>query len=133
TMLTQRGSGVIEPPNISEFKNIISRALIFKAIYKTIRREFPAFQANITAYTVSITSKLVGDNISFDEVWRNQGVSSELHDQMYLWSQEVSAGLNGSARGRMISEWAKKSECWDYISSLDFSAPNPNIPELKLH
>lgn len=130
SLLTQQGQGEISLPSIAEFKQIVSRAILFKSIYKTVRREFPAFQANITAYTVAITSKLLMHQLSLEKIWKNQAISSELHDQMYLWSQEVSHALHSSANGRMISEWAKKPECWQHVSKQNFSAIRKGIPEL---
>lgn len=132
TLMTQKGNGTIPLPSINEFKHIIARALIFKAIYKTIRREYPAYQANITAYTVAITSNLIGEYIDLDLVWKQQGISTEFHDQMYLWSQEVSAALHQTSRGRMISEWAKKIECWQDLSNKDFAPVIRSIPELTV-
>lgn len=126
----QLDGGEARNPSISDFKDIISRVLLFKSIYKTIRREFPAFQANITAYTVAITSVLIGDSLNLQKVWLNQSVSKELHDQMYIWSQEIASRLYSTSNGRMISEWAKKPECWEQIKAFDFKSANANIPEL---
>ena len=129
-LMTQLGNGSIPLPNIREFKHIIARALLFKAIYKTIRREYPAYQANITAYTVSTTSKLIGEKINFDYIWKHQNISKELHDQMYVWSQQISDYLHQSSRGRMVSEWAKKQECWEIVSSKTYMPNKEDIPEL---
>jgi hypothetical protein len=131
TLLTQKGGGEIILPSIPEFKHIIARVILFKSIYKTIRKEYPSYQANITAYTVAITSKLLSERLSLDVIWTNQGISSELHDQMYLWSQEVSHGLHSSSRGKMISEWAKKQECWVHLSNQSFSELKYEIRELR--
>lgn len=132
-MILKQQEGGNEPklPGISDYKDIISHAIIFKSIYKTIRREFPAFQSNITAYTVSITSFLIGKRLDLNIIWSNQTISKELHDQMYTWSQQVASHLHSTSGGRMISEWCKKSECWEKIKPLTFSEVNPNIPELK--
>ena len=130
-LMTQQGDGTIPLPNITEFKNIVARALLFKAIYKTIRREYPAYQANITAYTVAITSRLIGKHLHLDYIWKHQGVSRELHDQMYIWSQEISDYLHQTSRGRMISEWAKKQECWEVVSGKTYVPSSDNIPELE--
>lgn len=114
-----------------DFKEIIAHAIIFKSIYKTIRREYPAFQANITAYTVSITSVLIRSELDLQKIWNNQSISRMLHDQMYIWSQEIAAYLHSTSNGRMISEWAKKLECWDRIRTSPFTELNKDIPELN--
>lgn len=130
-LLKQDGSGEIELPNIRGFKEIVTHAIIFKSIYKTIRKEFPAYQANITAYTVSITSKLLGSRLSLETIWTNQSISDELHNQMYIWSQQISEILHCSSKGKMVSEWAKKHECWEIVSNSTFSEIMYSIPELR--
>ena len=37
--------------------------------------------------------------------------------------------LHGSAAGRMVSEWAKKPECWDAVRGARFTDAMPGIPE----
>lgn len=130
-LLKQDGNGEIELPNIRGFKEIVAHAIIFKSIYKTIRKEFPAYQANITAYTVSITSKLIGSRLSLETIWTNQSISDELHNQMYIWSQQISEILHSSSKGKMVSEWAKKHECWAVVLNSTFSEIMYSIPELK--
>ena len=39
--------------------------------------------------------------------------------------------LHQSANGRMISEWAKKPECWDTVRSAAYPPLSPGIPERK--
>lgn len=131
-LLSSNGHKSIALPDRNEFKNIIARAILFKSIYKTIRREFPAYQAFICSYTVSITSKIIGENISLLLIWNNQSISEELHDQMFKWSQEVSNVLYESSNGRMISEWSKKPECWDIVKGSKFSCCRNDIPEFFL-
>jgi hypothetical protein len=38
------------------------------------------------------------------------------------WAKQVDEALQVSAAGRMVSEWAKKQDCWEYVRSL-------NLPE----
>jgi len=42
----------------------------------------------------------------------------------------VNGLLHDTARGRMVSEWAKKRECWEGMLEHTWSAPNPDIPEV---
>ncbi len=92
---------------------------------------FQAFQANITAYTVSVTAMMLGDRIDLDKIWTNQAVSHELLKQIETWARQVSDVLHDSARGKMISEWAKKPECRDAIFSASYSPVASGIPEVR--
>jgi hypothetical protein len=44
---------------------------------------------------------------------------------------EVHALLHESAKGKMISEWAKKPECWEIIKSGQYSDFDSGIPEFR--
>jgi hypothetical protein len=96
-----------------------------------INPRFPAFKANVTAYTVAVLSRLLGERISLDAVWQKQGISAGLGDQIIKWSDEVNHILHSSSGGRMISEWAKKKECWEILKAHTYSVPSDSIAELR--
>lgn len=118
-------------PTISDFKNMISKAIIYKKTSALVRPMFPAFQGNVATYLVAILSELYGSKFNFDRVWLNQDISSELRNQLKIWAEEVNNALHKSSGGRMISEWAKKAECWDAVKEFKYSPPADNIPELN--
>jgi len=116
-------------PDVSEYKRMIAQVIIFKAATRLINPRFPAFKANVTAYTVALVAHLLGDRINLDEIWKKQSISLQLGSQIVAWSDEVNALLYSSAKGRMISEWAKKRECWEGMLEHTWSAPQADIPE----
>lgn len=118
-------------PSTVEFKAIIAKAKLYREAQKLIRPMFQAFQANITAYTVSVTSMLVGDRVELDKIWNNQAISPELLRQIEIWARQVSDVLHESAGGRMISEWAKKPECREAVFAASYSPVSPSIPEVR--
>jgi hypothetical protein len=79
---------------------------------------------------VSVTAKLIGETIDLDRIWQQQDLSYQFKEQLRIWAPEVNALLHSSANGRMISEWAKKPECWNVISQGHYSPPRSDIPEL---
>lgn len=117
-------------PKVTDWKNMVSKAIIFKTAHKLIRPMFPAFQANVTAYTVSVLSDRLGGKLDLDKVWQRQAISERLQKQLQVWALEVNDTLHRSAEGRMISEWAKKTDCWQAVRSSLFSDPLDSIPEL---
>ncbi|MBY0473679.1 MAG: AIPR family protein [Nitrosomonas sp.] len=117
-------------PAVTEYKNMITKIIIFKSAQKLIRNNFPAFQANITAYTVAVVSKHLADKINLSLIWQEQKISKSLEQQILKWANEVYTVLQQSSRGRMISEWAKKSECWEQVQKHSFSAIDSEIPEV---
>jgi hypothetical protein len=100
---------------------MMAKAKLYRDAQKLIRPMFQAFQANITAYTVSVTAMMLGDRIDLDKIWSNQAVSHELLKQIETWARQVSDALHESARGKMISEWAKQPECSVNGGELDTS------------
>lgn len=118
-------------PDTSFFKALVAKALIFKAVHKTARPVVSAFLANVTAYTVAVISDSLGDSFDLDKVWLRQGVSQQLLDQAEVWAREVNDRLHETAKGKMISEWAKRPECKDAMFSRPFSSQRVDIPEVR--
>ena len=117
--------------DVAAYKQMITKAIIFKATHKLVRPMFSAFQANVAAYTVSVLSKNIGGRLDLDRIWQEQAISERLREQVQVWAREVNDTLNASANGRMISEWAKKAECWDAVLAGSLSPPLAGIPELR--
>ena len=48
------------PPDAAAYKHMIAKAIIFKTTHKLVRPMFPPFQANVSAYVVSILAHRLG-------------------------------------------------------------------------
>lgn len=118
-------------PNVSEFKKMIAKAIIFKATQRLVRPLVPAFQANVTTYTVSILSNRLGHRLDLEMIWLKQEISSKMKEQIKSWAMEVNKILLKTSDGRMISEWAKKPECWTAVRRANLSSPAEGIPEVR--
>ncbi|MYN45898.1 abortive phage infection protein [Pseudoduganella sp. FT93W] len=131
-MMTPGANGAPVLPDTVRYKQMIAQVIIFKAATRLINPRFPAFKANVTAYTVALLSRILGSRIDLDYIWQQQGISAELGEQIVTWSDEINAQLHLTANGRMVSEWAKKKECWALLSEHGYSVPLRNIPEVRL-
>lgn len=118
-------------PDVTAWKCMVAKAILFKTAHKLIRPMFPAFQANVAAYTVSILSERIGGRLDLERIWQSQNISGRLQDQIQIWAREVNDVLHQSANGRMISEWAKKAECWETVLQASLSDPLDGIPERR--
>lgn len=118
-------------PDVSTYKQMIAKAILFKRVQALVRPMFPAFQANITTYVVSLLSNRLGDRVDLEKIWLQQDISRELQSQIQTWASEVNKVLNATASGRMISEWAKRPECWEAVKDATFSSPIERIPEVR--
>jgi len=117
-------------PDVPSYKRMIAQAIIYKRTQSIIRQLVPAFAANVTTYLVALLAFKLGDQFNMDRVWLHQDLSGELKQQIQVWGQEVNGVLLQTAGGRMVSEWAKKPECWEAVRQGAYSQPVPGIPEL---
>lgn len=118
-------------PTVADYKTMIAKVKIYREAQKLLRPMFQAFQANVTAYTVSVLAARLGSRIDLDVIWVKQALSRELLAQIATWAREVNDVLHVSAGGRMVSEWAKRPECKEAVMGASYSAPAPKIPEVK--
>jgi AIPR protein len=118
-------------PNGADFKAMMAKAKIYREAQKLLRPMFQAFQANVTAYTVSVLSEKLGSRIDLDRIWAKQAVSPQLLSQIATWAKEVHVALHSTSGGRMVSEWAKRPECKEGVMDADYSEPLADIPEVK--
>lgn len=118
-------------PDVPGFKRMMAKAILFKATQKLVRPMFPAFQANVATYVVSLVANRLGADIDLDKIWVKQDLSEQLKGQVQAWAVEVNKVLHDTAQGRMVSEWAKKPECWEAVQSARYSDPSSEIPETR--
>lgn len=127
---SETGEEIKELPDLDDYKRMIAKTIFFKTVQKLVRPQFPAFQANITAYTVSVAAWLIGQKLDLSKIWYQQDLSEQLKQYLISIAKRVGEILHQTSRGRMVSEWAKKPECWDAVIENDFAVPDSNIPEL---
>jgi hypothetical protein len=110
---------------------MIAKAILFKKTQSLVRPMFQAFQANVIAYLVSLLANRLGERLDLEQVWVKQDISDQLRHQLRTWASEVDAILRDTAGGRMISEWAKKPECWEAVRTANYSVAFEGIPEIR--
>ncbi len=117
-------------PDVAAYKAMIAQAILFKKTTALVRPMFPAFQGNVANYLVSVLAIRLGDKISLEKIWARQDISDALRQQLRTWAVEVNEVLHRLSNGRMISEWAKRPECWEAVRSASYSKVVGTIPEL---
>lgn len=110
-------------PDVQQFKMFIAQAIIYRRAEKLIRPTFQGFHANITAYTVAIIADRMGQNISLNTIWQEQKISDAFVSLILQWSKEVNHVLRLSAGEKIVSEWAKKDDCWKIVREHSYSSP----------
>ena len=118
-------------PDAPAYKVMIAKAILFKKAHALVRPMFPQAQANVAAYVVSLVANRLGQKLELDKIWLRQDISPELRLQIQTWATEVNKVLHDSAAGRMISEWAKKTECWEVVRNATYTEHKAGIPEIR--
>jgi hypothetical protein len=126
----EHGGGLI--PDERWYKNFVAKAIIFRSTQDVVKdQKFPAYQAIISAYTVSCLAQTFGERFDLDLVWSRQSISPELKSSIKSWTVSIDKALRRSAGGRMPSEWAKKVECWDSLKEIRIEPTDPMPLELQ--
>lgn len=128
---TPEGVPPSPPSNVVTYKRMIAKAILFKKAHALIRPMFPAFQGNVVSYLIAVVADRVGDRIDLEKVWISQDISPAFRRQLQVWAPEINAVLHRSADGKMISEWAKKPECWNAVRLASYSPICDGIPEIR--
>jgi hypothetical protein len=120
-------------PDDAWYRAFVAKAIVFRAVQAIVKaKKFPAYQANITVYTVACLSWKSGGRIDFDRVWSEQSLSKHLRSTIESWVIQIDLKLRETAGGRMPSEWAKKVECWEALRDAPLELPDPLPPELQV-
>lgn len=115
------------------YRQFVAKLLLFQAVQDVVKSlKFPAYQANITAYTASLLAYRCGSQLQYEDIWNRQSVSPEFKVLMAEWARTVDGELRRTAGMKMPSEWAKKSDCWQAIRVAEVNVPPGGIPELSV-
>lgn len=113
-------------PDAAWFRRLVGIAIMHRSLLKVVRRaRYPAYQANIVAYTLAWLGWCTGGRVDFDLIWASQGVTPELEALFEQWARSADLVLRSTAGSRMPTEWAKKPECWEA-----FKAAVPALPSV---
>jgi len=112
------------------YKCLIGKAIIFRRLEKIISnldwyKQDPGYRANIVAYTLAWLGYYAdskGKTINFIDIWEKQELSPVMVKAMEAVAKAVRDSLVDTPTGiSNVTEWAKKSGCWDRIRG--FSIP----------
>jgi hypothetical protein len=109
-------------PDANYFRDLVAKAIIFKQAERLARQfKFPAYRANVIAYTVSLIAHRTAGRVNLQRIWNDQAVSLDLENLMRDWMPQIYDEIVESAAGRNVTEWCKKEECWRHIQTMDLT------------
>lgn len=115
--------------NESYFKDLVSKAIIFKAIEKVISesewyKENRAYRAQLVPYTFSkfvLELKKIGLSPNYSMIWNLQSIPNEYLVEFKSCSYLAFKHINDSNRSILnIAEYCKREVCWTEFKKVEF-------------
>ncbi len=75
------------------------------------------YRANLVAYAIMILSAKTAKRFPWRKIWLNQALPSEIDQALRIAIPGCDAAIRESAGKRNVTEWAKKSECREFVLS----------------
>ena len=117
------------------FRKYCSISILFNKTTKVIKdnNDISGYRSQLLNYTISLLSYHTSRKINFDIIWADQNISSQLQEIIKSWSFKIYEIIQKTAKGKNISEWCKKEECWEDIMDRSFTFTNtpPEFTNLK--
>lgn len=124
--------GVEWKPDSDYYKDLIAKAIIFKAATGIVRRvQIPAYQANIVTYTIGYLVHRAAGRINLRKIWERQEISEGVKEAIQTWCPEIFDKIIETAGDRNVTEWCKKEDCWQEIRGLKLPVPAKLEREMK--
>lgn len=113
------------------FRESIAKAIIFRATESIVSARpwyDGGYRAQVVAYTIAKLAwdlKRKGKGINFDVIWRSQSVPVELREALIVGADSLRVAITEPPAGlvRNVTEWAKKTACWQRVEDLKVEWP----------
>jgi len=122
-----------KPPRVDTAycERLVAKAILFRVTEKIVSaRQFGGYRANIVTYTIAKLAHETGQRIDLDGIWHEQRLSPTLVAAIDQLCVPVHAVITKPVRVANITEWAKRSECWNRVLEIEWTAPDRLRDEL---
>ena len=117
------------------FQKYCAISILFNKATKIIKENevIGGYRSQVLNYTISLISYHTSRKINFDLIWADQDISNQFKDLINKWSLKVYEIIQDTSKGRNVSEWCKKEECWEEVTDRNFSftVTPPEFTNLK--
>lgn len=105
-------------PNEEYYRHLIAKAILFRQTEKLVQKQqFGGYRANIVTYTIAYLSFKTAQRINLEQIWREQGLSPALEQEIVKISKFVQLLIVNTPGGSNVGEWCKKEKCWHAVRS----------------
>ena len=119
------------------YRSAIARAIMFRRMERLVTEQpwyEGGYRANIVAYGIAKLGHDVDKlkmAVDLDGIWREQKLTIALERALVLAARAVHEVLVNPPSGvRNVTEWAKRSGCWDAVKKVKLSWPGDWVNEL---
>jgi hypothetical protein len=117
------------------FQKYCAISILFNKATKIIKENevIGGYRSQVLNYTISLISYHTSRKINFDLIWADQDISNQFKDLINKWSLKVYEIIQDTSKGRNVSEWCKKEECWEEVTDRNFAftVTPPEFTNLK--
>ena len=124
-----------ENPDEDFFQKYCAISILFNKTAKIIKNNssIAGYRSQVLNYTVSMISYNTSRKINFNLIWIDQDLTREFQDLINKWTLKIYETIQKTAKGKNISEWCKKEECWEDLvdRNFDFTKTPPEFTNVK--
>ncbi len=102
------------------FQRHVAKAILFRRTEKLVSAQnFGGYRANIVTYTLAYLTHRTASRIDLDRIWAEQNITPVLAEAIVDVSRLVYDAITDPPGGRNVTEWCKRSACWERVRELD--------------
>ncbi len=119
--------------NSNYYQAIVALTIMFNHLNAYIPRQEwyeGGYRANIVTYSIALFHRLIlkqfpGNDLDLTYIWNKQDLPEPVASSLEQISKEVAIKITDEKRPIInVTQWCKKSGCWDSIQSLRIELPN---------
>ncbi|WP_420033723.1 AIPR family protein [Streptomyces sp. cg28] len=109
-------------PSADYFRRVVAKNILFEYIRKEIQKmKLGGYLGPTTAYAVALLADRYRDEIDLDAIWRAQALPKWVDGLVPELAADVVRPLLVAAPGSgNVTEWCKKSQCWETVRAADW-------------
>lgn len=106
-------------PNKVYFEDAVAMAILFKTAeqeYGIGANAIGDIRYMVVPYTLAYLNHITDQKIDLYKIWKEQQLSEQFKKILHELMEKMNHFLKTKAPGGLISEWAKKEECWELLT-----------------
>jgi hypothetical protein len=119
-------------PDVTYLQQAIAKAILFRRAEVIVRNlNFGGYRRNIVTYALARLSHATRQQLDLSSIWTDQQTPAAVDDAIEALAHIAYRVLTDPDRpSANVTEWAKRSQCWDQMIHADWSVPDQLRPHL---